>query len=208
LRLPFRECWSEIADELVVPTDPETGVILNHDGYRPDEPQGSTPDAAAGLFPLGYPTDPQTERSTLDFYLRHADRYAGQPMLSAMLGAYAARLGDRARSLALFEWGYGDFVVEPFTITAEYSPTYFPDHVVAGPFTANLGGFLMSCLYGLTGLRLHSGEPAEWCERPVVLPEGWDAVCVERIWARGRPMRLEGSHGDERARLTVQDGLS
>jgi len=206
LRLPFRECWSEIADGLVVPTDPETGVILNHDGYRPDEPQGSTPDAAAGLFPLCYPTDPQTERSTLDFYLRDAGRYAGQPMLSAMLGAYAARLGDRARSLALFEWGYGDFVVEPFTITAEYSPTYFPDHVVAGPFTANLGGFLLSCLYGLTGMRLHAGEPSQWCERPVVLPDGWDALCVERVWARGRPMRLEAAHGDERARLTVLDG--
>jgi hypothetical protein len=131
-----------------------------------------------------------------------AGRYAGQPMLSSMLGVYAARLGDRERSLAMFEWGYGDFVVEPFTITAEYSPAYFPDHVLAGPFTANLGGFLTSCLYGLTGLRLHAGSPESWFERPVVLPAGWDAVHVDRVWVRGRPMALDAAHGDERGRLS------
>jgi hypothetical protein len=202
LRLPARECWEEIAAGLVIPTDPTTGVILNHDGYRPEEPQGATPDAAAGLFPLGFHTDPDTERRTLDFYLRHADRYAGQPMLSSMLGGYAARLGDRARSLALFEWGYGDFVIGPYTITAEYSPVYFPEHVRAGPFTANLGGFLTSCLYGLTGLRLDEGPPESWFGRAVVLPDGWDAVHVDRVWVRGRPMALDARQGEERGRLT------
>jgi hypothetical protein len=200
--VPIRECWEELAEGMVMPIDPQTGAILNHDGYRSEEAQGATPEAAAGLFPLYFPTDPQTERRTLEYYLRDAGRYAGQPMLSALLGVYAARLGDRARALALFEWGYGDFVVEPFTITAEYSPTYFPDHVLAGPFTANLGGFLTSCLYGLTGMRLHEGPPERWCERPVVLPEGWDAVHVDRVWARGLPMALHAAHGEERARLT------
>jgi hypothetical protein len=200
LRLPVRECWEEIAAEMVIPVS--DGVILNHDGYRPEEEQAATPDGAAGLFPLCFPTDPDTERRTLDFYLDMAGRYAGQPMLSSMLGVYAARLGDRERSLAMFEWGYGDFVVEPFTITAEYSPAYFPDHVLAGPFTANLGGFLTSCLYGLTGLRLHAGSPESWFERPVVLPAGWDAVHVDRVWVRGRPMALDAAHGDERGRLS------
>jgi hypothetical protein len=200
--LPVRGCWEEIADGMVIPVDPQTRALLNHDGYRSEEEQGATPEASAGLFPLNFPTDPDTERRTLEYYLHHAGRYAGQPMLSALLGVYAARLGDRARSLALFEWGYGDFVVEPYTITAEYSPTYFPDHPLAGPFTANLGGFLTSCLYGLTGMRLHAGAPQEWCERPVVLPEGWDAVHVERVWARGLPMGLHAAQGDDHARLT------
>ncbi len=202
LQRPVRECWETIAARMVIPTDPQTGVILNHDGYRPEEEQGATPEGAAGLFPLYFPTDPQTERRTLDFYLQHADRYAGQPMLSAMLGVYAARLGDRARARELFEWGYGDFVVEPYTITAEYSPVYFPEHVLAGPFTANLGGFLTSCLYGLTGMRLHEGDPPSWFERPVVLPDGWDALHVDRVWVRGRPMSLDAAHGDERARFS------
>src|SRR5438477_11539286 len=55
---------------------------------------------------------------------------------------------------------------------------------------ANLGGFLMSCLYGLTGLQLSSAEPAVWLTRPVVLPHGWDAIEVEQLFVRGRPARL------------------
>ena len=202
LEVPVKQCWEEIAAGLVLPLDEQAGVIGNHDDYRAEEEQGSTPDAAAGLFPLEFPVDPDVERRTLEFFLGQAGRYAGQPMLSALLGVYAARLGDRDRSLSLFEWGYGDFVVEPFTVTTEYSPTYFPDHPRAGPFTANLGGFLTSVLYGLTGLRLHDGPPQSWFERPVVLPKGWDAVHVDRVWARGRPMALDAEHGAERGRLT------
>jgi hypothetical protein len=202
LDLPYPDSLEAIAAGLVIPTDAATRVIQNHDGYRPDEDQGATPEAAAGLFPLDFPTDPATERATLEYYVGLADRYAGQPMLSALLGTYAARLGDRARSLELFERGYAEFVVEPFTITTEYSPTVFPDHERAGPFTANLGGFLTSCLYGLTGLRLHDGEPASWFERKITLPSGWDGIHVDRIWAHGQPMALHASHGAEHGYLS------
>ncbi len=201
LDMPDRPEWSAIADGLVIPVDPETGVIANHDGYKPDEPQGATPGAAAGLFPLGYQTDSRIERETLRFYVALADRYAGEPMLSAMLGTYAARVGDRAAALDLFEKGYSNFVVEPFAITAEFSPSVFPNQPLAGPFTANLGGFLSSCLYGLTGLRLHDGSPSSWCERPVVLPTGWDAITVDRLWARHQPHRLQAEHAAQRASL-------
>lgn len=102
-------------------------------------------------------------------------------MFSALLGVYAARLGDRERSLELFERGYGDFVIDPFSITAEYQPQVFPEQPVAGPFTANIAGFLTSCLYGLTGLRIGAGDPPSWCERPISMPTGWEGVHVERI---------------------------
>ena len=110
-------------------------------------------------------------------------------------------LFNRARALDLFEKGYGDFVVEPYSITLEYSPTVFPDHPRAGPFTANLAGFLTSCLYGLTGLRLHAGEPETWFERRIVLPDGWDAVHVDRIWAHRQPKAMHAHHGDDRGHL-------
>jgi len=45
--------------------------------------------------------------------LRLADNYVGAPMLSALLGVYAARLGERERALELFERGYADFVIDP-----------------------------------------------------------------------------------------------
>jgi protein-glucosylgalactosylhydroxylysine glucosidase len=192
--------WDQVASQIVLPID-KNRIILNHDGYHPDEKKGETPEAPAGLFPLGFDTDPETERRTLEFYLKSAHRYAGAPMLSSMLGVYAARIGDRDAALDLFERGYADFVIEPFRITTEYSPKVYPDQTIAGPFTANLAGFLTACIYGLTGVRLNSGPPESWCQRPIMMPRGWDGVHVERLWARRRPASLTAEHGAHRAHL-------
>ncbi|GIH17483.1 glycoside hydrolase family 65 protein [Rugosimonospora africana] len=206
LQLPYRRCWESIADGMVIPKDQRQGIIVNHDQYRPDEEQGATPEAAAGMFPAGYQVGPELERQTLKYYVSMADEYAGQPMLSAMLGVYAARLGDRARSLDLFEKGYGEFIVDPYTITLEYSPSAYPDHPRAGPFTANLGGFLTSCLYGLTGMQLSSGDPSTWFRRKVILPKGWDAIHSDSVWVRGRPVSLHAGHGDDRGQFGEGSG--
>ena len=70
-------------------------------------------------------------------------------MLSALYGVWAARLGDRDLSSMLFEKGFGEFIQEPFMEVDEYSDSFKPDYPRVGPFFANLGGFLSSCLYGL-----------------------------------------------------------
>jgi protein-glucosylgalactosylhydroxylysine glucosidase len=193
--------WDAMADRIVLPYDAQRGIIVNHDGYQPDECKGETPEALAGFFPLGYRADQEIERRTLDYFLTRADEYSGAPMLSAMLGVYAAWTGDRAAALERFERGYADFIVEPYTIAAEYSPHVYPDQPVAGPFAANMGGFLSACLYGLPGLHLKPGAPSSWCRRPVVLPQGWDAIHVERVWVRDEPMHLIAEHGAQRAQL-------
>jgi protein-glucosylgalactosylhydroxylysine glucosidase len=171
--------------------------------------RGQRTDRTATVIIAGHATDPRTEHETLRFCVGLADRYAGEPMLSALLGTYASRLGDRAAALDLFEKGYGDFVVEPYTITLEYSPTVFPNRIpqpaTGRPVHANLAGFLTSCLYGLTGLRLHDGEPSCWFERPVVLPEGWDAIDVDRLWMRRSRYGLRAEHGADRAYLRQPD---
>ena len=205
LSQPVEPSWNRVADKLVIPMDTQAGIIVSHDGYRPDETMGQTPEGPAVMFPLGLRTDPETERRTLEFYLQYADKYAGTPMLSSMLGVYGAWLGDRARSLDLFEKGYGQFVIDPYTITTEYAPSVYPDRPVAGPFTANIGGFLTSCLYGLTGLRLSDTEPAAWFRRKVVLPEGWDAIQVERVFVHGRPATLHAEHGADRAQIAITE---
>ena len=74
-------------------------------------------------------------------------------------------------------------------VTNEFS-TRFPDRPRAGPLMANVGGFLTSCLYGLPGLVLQAGDPQHWARRPVVMPELWDGVEVDRIWVRGNPARV------------------
>jgi hypothetical protein len=71
----------------------------------------------------------------------------------------------------------------------------FPEQEIAGPFTANLGGFLTACLYGLTGIAQNAGEPETWCRRPVALPKGWRGIEVERVWVRGSELRLSARRG-------------
>jgi trehalose/maltose hydrolase-like predicted phosphorylase len=206
LKRPNSDRWKEIAGGMYLPLDRDREIILNHDRYSPEGKgvAASTPEALAGLFPFNYPVEPALERRTIEFYLGRVDEFVGYPMLSSLLGTYAARIGDRGEALKWFERGYADFIEDPFTETNEFSRKRFPDKPRTGPFMANLGGFLMSCLYGLTGLELSSAEPSEWFRRPVVLPEGWDAIEVDRLFVRGRSARLEARHGAERTRLEIE----
>lgn len=71
---------------------------------------------------------------------------------------------------------------------------------------ANLGAYLTGLLYGFTGIRTSLAEPEGWGERPVVLPDGWKGIHVERVWTRGRPSRLEAIAGSDRATLVPLDG--
>jgi hypothetical protein len=197
--------WEDLAARLVVPVDRRGRVIQTHDDYRPAEEKGATPGPLAGLFPFWYPVDDdEIERATLEFYLDLAPEYVGSPMLSSLYGVWAAWLGDRQRSLDLFEDGYGRFVQDRFFQTYEYRPDRFPEQPRAGPFFANLSGFLLGLLYGLPGLHLGPGSPTTWPTRPVVLPFGWEAIEVERLWAHGRPAHVLARQGDERAQVEMR----
>ena len=198
---PSTETWEKIAERIFLPLDEESHVILNHEGYRyTGDAATSTPEALAGFFPLPYAAEPSVERATLRFYLDRVEPYVGYPMLSAPMGVWAAWLGDRALSARLFEEGYGAFIDQPWRVANEFS-SRFPDRPRAGPLVANVGGFLTGCLYGLPGLVLGSDEPESWPRRPVVMPDLWEAVEVDRLWVHGRPVRLIARHGDARARI-------
>jgi protein-glucosylgalactosylhydroxylysine glucosidase len=193
--------WADVAENIVVPLDSRTGVILDHDGYVPEEEKGATPAVLAGLFPLGYRVDPATERATIEYYLALADQYIGSPMLSALYGVWATRIGDRARATDLLEEGYAKFCDPRFMNVHEYRPDKFPEQPIAGPFCANLSGYLVGCIYGYPGLELGRGAPSTWSRRPVVMPQGWDAIHIERIWAHQQPAALTAEHGAAAARL-------
>ena len=200
LGLSSDPAWSRIAGSLAIPTRGE--AIISHDGYRTNEEKGATPDPLMGIFPFGFPADAETEAATLSLYLGLAEDYIGSPMLSALYGAWAARSGDRRLALKLLDEGYAQFCVGRFLQTLEYRADRFPEQPQAGPFFANIGGFLTGLLFGFTGLRPGGGEPESWAERPVVLPAGWTSIEVDRLWVRGRPMRLLAHQGAERAELT------
>ena len=191
--------WAEIAKGMAIPTRGK--AIVSHDDYRTNEEKGATPDPLMGLFPFGYPADEATEQATLKLYLDVAQDYIGAPMLSALYGAWAAQAGDRDLSLKLLEDGYGRFCVGRFLQTLEYRPDVFPEQPQAGPFFANIGGFLTGLLFGFPGLRVGSGDPETWAEREVVLPQGWTAIEVDRLWLQGEAYSLRARQGDTRAQL-------
>jgi hypothetical protein len=192
--------WARIADAMVLPKAGD--VIVSHDGFEPGEEKGGTPDPLMGVFPLGFDMAPEVEAATLKFYLDRRKDYIGSPMLSALYGVWAAYSGDRGLSARLMDDGYGRFCVGRFLQTLEYREDVFPEQPRAGPFFANLGGFLMGLLLGFPGLRPGPGEPENWMRRAVVLPEGWSSIEVERVWIRGRPFKLMARQGAKRAELT------
>jgi hypothetical protein len=177
-------------------------AVVSHDDYRTNEEKGGTPDPLMGLFPFGFSLDAASEQATLALYLDLAESYIGSPMLSALYGAWAARTGDRRLALKLLDEGYGQFSSGRFLQILEYRPDRFPEQPQAGPFFANMGGFLTGLLFGFTGLHIGPDLPQSWSERPVVLPAGWEAIEVDRLWIRGRPMRLLARHGARGAELT------
>jgi protein-glucosylgalactosylhydroxylysine glucosidase len=192
--------WSRIAESLVVPKQGD--VIVSHDEFLPDEEKGGTPDPLMGVYPLGFDMEPEVEAATLKFYLGLREGYIGSPMLSALYGVWAAYSGDRALSAELMEDGYGRFCVGRFMQTLEYREDVFPEQPRAGPFFANLGGFLLGLLTGFPGLQPGWGDAQGWAGRPVILPEGWTAIEIERVWIGGRPYKLVARQGAERAQMT------
>jgi trehalose/maltose hydrolase-like predicted phosphorylase len=202
LNVPIRERWKEIEEGLVLPE--RDGVLVSYDGYQDDDEKGATPDPLMGLFPLGFEFAPERERATLDFYLGKADDYVGSPMLSALYGVWAAWSGDRKRAAQLLEQGYASFIADRFLQTLEYRRDRFPEQPMAGPFFANLSGFLLGLMLGFPGIMVDDDEPSEWPRRAVVLPSGWEAIEIERLWIHGREATLSAHQGAASAVLSFR----
>ena len=49
----------------------------------------------------------------------------------------------------------------------------------------------------------HCATPLSSPRFPVVLPEGWNSIMVERLRVRGGVASLRATHGDERAALQL-----
>lgn len=200
-----RRLWREIADGLVLPKASQGRHIANYDEYRIDQLKAGTPEASAGIFPVGYRVPESVEEATFRYAVEEqAPRYVGTAMLSAFLPYYAARAGLRAKAAELLETGYGNFINEPFHETDEFTNTA-PEQPRTGPMFANIGGFLTTLLYGYPGLRLGAGEPDTWTDRSVVLPAGWKAIHVDRLWLRGEERSLTAVAG---APAAIIDGRS
>ena len=197
LGMTVRPAWEALAADLVIPLDASRTVVVSHDGWRSNESKGATPGPLAGIFPFDYRLDPGMERATIQRYLALAKDYIGSPMLSPLYGVWAARIGDRALALRLLDEGYGQLIGPRFLQTLEMRPDREPEKPNAGPFFANLGGFLSSLLFGFPGLELSEDDPSAWPSRPVVLPAGWEEIRVDHLWVHGRAARLSARQGSK-----------
>jgi len=196
-----------IADGLVI-TQSRDGHIVNHDGFRIDRHLGETPEGAAAIWPMGYRVSPAVEQATFRFATTvQAPRYAGVPMLSGFLAYYAVAAGLPDHATQLLESGYADFIDEPFLETDEFTKLR-TDLPRAAPMFANIGAYVMTLIYGYPGIRVGPGDPASWCERPVVMPPGWRSIEIERIWARGTAWSLEARRGAAAANLIPNAGAA
>jgi len=194
--------WSTIAEGIFLPIDPASRVMLKHDAYTYSGGM-CVPETLGGFFPYGYRPDPAVEQATYRYHLDLADTYLGMPMFSALYSVWAARMGERELALRFFEEGIAAHLVEPYwqfnESTARIGGLY--GDAVTTVFLTNPAGFLLSLMQGLTGLQLDGGDPQHWGKCPIVMPEGWNGIEIERLWARGEPMRVTAYHGDASAQI-------
>lgn len=194
--------WLAVAERIFIPIDSELGIIRKHDSYTYTGGM-CVPETLAAFFPLNFSYDKTIDEATIDYHLELAQTYLGMPMLSALLGVYAARRGKREFSRQLFEAGIFPHLAETFMQFSEGSADCQIFSSTPTPFLSNPAGMLMACYYGFTGLELGPGDPQSWCKHPVVMPEGWDGIEVEHIWVRGQRAHLRAMHGAQHAELSV-----
>jgi hypothetical protein len=103
----------------------------------------------------------------------------------------AAIAGDRRKAAEFFHYGWEHFLLAPYGICKEYQP--YRD----GCYLMNLSSLMQTAMYGFTGVRITEGEFAKY---PATLPEGWTKIEVERLWIKGKPLRLVAEDGNK-ARL-------
>ena len=188
--------WQEVARRMFLPIDPESNVILKHDAYHYDGGM-CVPETMGAFFPFTYRHSPAVDQATARYHLDKASTFLGMPMYTALYSVWAARQGERQLARDFFEAGLRPLLVEPFCQFKE-SASFIegPFGNLAGTvFLTNPAGYLLSLLLGLPGLELGSDDPRGWAKYPVVMPAGWDGIEVERLWARGKPMRLAAEHG-------------
>ncbi len=200
--------WKSIEQEMYLPVDPKTNVMLKHDSYEYKEGM-CVPETMGGFFPFTYKHSPEVDKATARYHLDKAETYMGMPMFSALYGVWACREGERSLARRFFESGILTHVVPPFMQFNETAVNIAHLGVCGDAtttvFLTNPAGFLMSCLYGLTGIQLDGDDPHQWGKFPIVMPEGWEKIEIERVWIHGRPARLSAKHGDDHAKIEFKE---
>ncbi len=119
-------------------------------------------------------------------------------MLSGFLGVIPARLGDRARAGLLRP---GQPAVLHRTLPHERRGRDYAGHYQRVPdavttvFITGRGSLMAGLMLGLTRIDFWKASLDDWFSGPIVMPEGWDGIVLEKVFLRGRPARITALHG-------------
>jgi trehalose/maltose hydrolase-like predicted phosphorylase len=194
------EVWERIEREIVIPLDAQRKVVIPYDGATPGRyySVGMLQD----IFMHGMPVPLELFRNTFEFeeaYRLNPSTVAWNPcgpnataFGCPSFAAAAAFFGDRHKAAELFRHSWQPYWIEPYGLTKEYP--FFVD----GNGVTNHGALLMAALMGFTGLRITDGD---WAQYPATLPEGWSRITLDRVWIKGKPMKVVAENG-KRADIT------
>ncbi|MFN2132337.1 MAG: hypothetical protein ACK2VD_17555 [Anaerolineae bacterium] len=203
---PVNETWKAIADTMYIPIHPELNFVEQYEGRRiePSMP----PESLMSFFPYGYSHSKAVDENTFRFYIEHdLEHFLSLPMLSGFLGVIPARLGDRVRSRAFYDEGTLPFFVEPFMMSTEGGAIAYrdrPDALIT-TFLTGRGSLLSGLMLGLTRMDIWQEAFEDWFAGPIVMPEGWDGIVLEKVYLMGRPARVTAMHGNARAKVEWLD---
>lgn len=79
-----------------------------------------------------------------------------------------------------------------------------PDRLIT-IFLTGRGSLMAGLLLGLTRLDIWQEEFGDWFKGPIVMPEGWDGIVLEKVYLKGRPARVKAMHGDDSATVEWLD---
>ncbi|MCU0522445.1 MAG: hypothetical protein MUF84_17350 [Anaerolineae bacterium] len=208
LGYPANPTWQEIAESLFIPIHPDLGFVEQYEGCEIRD--SMPPESLMAFFPYGYSHSSQVDEATFRFFIDHdLKRYLSLPMLSAFLGVIPARLGDRALAREFFDAGNLPFFLEPYRMSAEGALTAghylrVPDAVTT-VFITGRGSLMAGLMMGLTRMDIWKESLDDWFSGPIVMPEGWDGIVLEKVYLRGRPARVTAMHGAPRAEVVWLD---
>ncbi len=203
----YPDIWKDIANKIVIPIDPKYNIVVQFDGATP-EPGGAR--YAPGMMQILFYHDPMEYgaidmdlfRRTYEFEENLRLKIPPHPsnplsikapgFTTPPFAACAAFFGDRKKAADQFRHAWEKYWVKPYGITKEYQ------HYKEGEYLMNHAALLQAAMYVFTGLRVREGE---WNKYPAMLPEGWQKIEIDRLWIKGKQVRVLAEHG-KKALLT------
>jgi len=58
----------------------------------------------------------------------------------------------------------------------------------------------------LTRMDIWQEDFKDWFSRPIVMPEGWEGIVLEKVYLKGKPARVTAMQGASRATVEWLEG--